>query len=211
MRGLPYRFHALNAQECLQSEQYNVSSNSGWGIFMKKTFPILIVMMLGAMAVAQQSLGEAARKARSEKHPTATVRLQGESIPQPVASEPDEARRAADQGGDAKAGDSKEPSKKSSTEVLKEKADNWKNKIDAQKKEIATLQREMDILLREQRLRAAAYYADAGTRLRDSARYTEDSRKEQEDIDVKKQALAAAQEKLADLVERARKDGVSAE
>jgi len=186
---------------------------------MKKTFPILIVTMMtviacGAMAAAQQSLADAARQARSEKHAVATIRVEGQSLPQLTSSDTttsdaakDDAKKT-DQPADAKAG---EPPKKSSTEQLKEKADSWKQKIDVQKKEIASLQREMDILLREQRLRAAAYYQDAGTRLRDSARYTEDSRKEQEEIDNKKQALSAAQDKLADLVERARKDGVSAE
>jgi hypothetical protein len=183
---------------------------------MKKTFSILsavtiTVLVCGAMAQAQQSLGDAARQARKEKHPVATIRLEGQSLPQfSDQTTPDNTKKGTDQAPDAKAGDSKEP-KKSATEALKDKSDSWHQKIDAQKKEIATLQRELDILMREQRIRAAAYYGDAGARLRDSAKYTEDSRKEQDDIDSKRQALQVAQEKLADLVERARKDGVSAE
>jgi len=193
-----------------------MNSTTQVGAFMKKTSSIVIaiimtVMACGAMALAQQSLGEAARQARSEKHPVATIRMEGQSLPQfSDQATPDDTKKNTGQGVDAKAGDNKEP-KKSTTEQLKDKADSWNKKIDAQKKEIVTLQREMDILLREQRLRAAAYYGDAGTRLRDSGKYTEDSRKEQEDIDSKKQALQAAQDKLADLIERARKDGVSAE
>ena len=186
---------------------------------MKKTFSILAaitmtVLACSAVALAQQSLGDAARQARKEKHPAATIRLEGQSLPPLTSADatPDDAKKSGDQAQtpDAKAGVSKEP-KKSATEAQKEKSDSWRQKIDAQKKEITTLQRELDILMREQRIRAAAYYGDAGSRLRDSARYTEDSRKEQEDIDGKRQALQTAQEKLADLVERARKDGVSAE
>src|SRR5262249_28430422 len=179
--------------------------------FMKKTFSVLVVVMCATLATAQQSLGDVARQARSEKHPVATIRLEGESLP-PI-SEPDasaDTKKAANPETDGKTADDKE-AKKSTTELLKEKADGWNKRIDAQKKEIATLQRELDILQREQRLRAAAYYGDAGTRLRDSAKYTEDIRKEQDDIDSKKQSLQVAQEKLAELVERARKDGVSAE
>ena len=60
----------------------------------------------------------------------------------------------------------------------------------------------------EARLRAAAYYGDAGTMLRDQAKYAEDTRKSQAEIDGKKQALDAAQQKLSDLQEQARKAGL---
>ena len=80
--------------------------------------------------------------------------------------------------------------------------------IAAQKREILQLQRELDVAEREAKLRAAAFYADAGVRLRDSAKFDEDTRKEQAEIDSKKQALEAANQKLADLQETARKAGV---
>ncbi len=83
--------------------------------------------------------------------------------------------------------------------------------IEAQKKEIANLQRELDVAQREARLRSAAYYADAGVMLRDQAKFAEDSRKEQDEINTKKQALDAAQQKLADLQELARKSGLPSE
>ena len=44
--------------------------------------------------------------------------------------------------------------------------------------------------------------------LRDQTKFAEDSRKEQAEIDGKKQALDAAQQKLADLQEQARKTGL---
>ena len=71
------------------------------------------------------------------------------------------------------------------------------------------MQRELDIAQREAKLRAAALYGDAGTMLRDQAKFAEDSRKEQDEINTKKQALDAAQQKLADLQEQARKAGLS--
>jgi hypothetical protein len=61
---------------------------------------------------------------------------------------------------------------------------------------------------REARLHAAAFYADAGTMLRDQGKFAEDTRKEQAEIDGKKQSLDAAQQKLADLQEQARKAGL---
>ena len=61
---------------------------------------------------------------------------------------------------------------------------------------------------RESRLRAAAYYADAGVMLRDQAKFAEDSRKSQDEINGKKQALEAAQQKLGDMQEQARKAGL---
>src|SRR5262249_42177077 len=132
------------------------------GQLMKKAFPILIVTIVfvcAAMAAAQQSVADAARQARTQKHAAATIVVEGQSLPQltSLASDgsdaaKDESKKRADQRG----GDGKDAPKKSATEQLKEKADGWNQKIDAQKKEIATLQREMDILVREQRLRAAA-------------------------------------------------------
>ncbi len=58
---------------------------------------------------------------------------------------------------------------------------------------------------------AAAYYGDAGTMLRDQAKFAEDTRKEQDEINTKKQALDAAQQKLEDLQEQARKAGLPSE
>jgi hypothetical protein len=47
--------------------------------------------------------------------------------------------------------------------------------------------------------------------LRDQAKFAEDGRKEQDEINTKKQALDAAQQKLEDLQERARKSGLPSE
>jgi hypothetical protein len=47
--------------------------------------------------------------------------------------------------------------------------------------------------------------------LRDQTKFAEDVRKEQDEINGKKQALDAAQQKLADLQEQARKAGMPSE
>src|SRR5258708_1655827 len=129
-----------------------------------------------------------------------------------------DAKPADDKSADAKPADAspadaakeKEAAKKDSAETKKQKNEEIKKKIDAVKQEIAILQRELDVAQREGRLRAAAYYADAGTMLRDQTKFAEDSRKEQAEIDTKKEALASAQQKLADLQEEARRAGLPA-
>jgi hypothetical protein len=178
---------------------------------MKTLYSVLILLILGAAATAQQSVADAARQARSHNRPgTATVRLDGDAMPRLATSsaEPAEGTIPDAKPADAKTA-GKDQAKAKPAEPPKPKAEDWTRKIEDQKKEIATLQRELDILQREQRLRAAAFYGDAGTQLRDQSKFAEDSRKEQADIDAKKQALAEAQQKLADLQEAARKAGVS--
>jgi hypothetical protein len=173
---------------------------------MKTIYLALISLIFTAAMTAQQSVADAARKARAQSHPgTATVRLDGDSMPRLATSsstDPEKAKDADTKSAGAKPADT-------STAPPKPKGEDWTRKIEEQKKEIATLQRELDILQREQRLRAAAFYGDAGTQLRDQAKFAEDSRKEQADIDAKKQALSEAQQKLTDLQEAARKAGAS--
>lgn len=171
---------------------------------MKKLLVSFLMLFLAmAVALSQQSLGDAARKARAEKKAPATVVIEGEGTPQ-MDNQPQASSEST--SPDARAAD-KGQVKKSAAELDKQKTDDWNAKIAAQKKDIALLQRELDVVEREQRLRAAAFYADAGVQLRDQAKYAEDSRKEQEQIDTKKKALGEAQQKLDDLQEQARKAG----
>jgi len=182
---------------------------------MKKLFLFTAICLFGAgAAVAQQSLGDAARANRASKRATATTNLSDDNFARshaPAAESPakeDAAGKDADKAGektaDAKEASAKEP-KKDTTAAQNEKL---KGQIETQKKEIAQLQRELDVAEREARLRAAAYYADAGVMLRDQAKFAEDSRKAQSEIDGKKQALADAKGKLDDLQEQARKAGL---
>jgi chromosome segregation ATPase len=179
---------------------------------MKKLFLLAVMSLFAAAAVAQQSLGDAARANRAKKHASATTKLDDDNFARSAApsSGPAPKEDAASKDAsktDEKGGEAKD-SKKDAAEAQKQKNDQIKGQIESQKKEIATLQREIDIAEREARLRAAAYYADAGVMLRDQAKFAEDSRKSQSEIDSKKQALSAAQEKLSDLQEQARKAGL---
>jgi hypothetical protein len=194
---------------------------------MKNTILLIVVLMFAAVAGAQ-SLGDVARQTRTEKKAPAVFHVEGQAYP-PEAAEPapdksdskkDAKTDAADNGGGKSAdeksagassadGKSKDEPKKSPAELAQKKAEDWNKKLDAEKSEISNLQRELDVSQREQRLRAAAYYGDAGTQMRDQAKFAEDSRKQQEEIDAKKQALDAARNKLGDMQEQARKEGVS--
>jgi chromosome segregation ATPase len=169
-------------------------------------------------AQAQPSLGEAARKARTQQKAPAIAQYDEESFRGSQPSPPDAAGKAdsadpgdadhsradnaAQKSGDKKAAEEKSKDAEKSSKDLKDK-------IEAQKNEITMLQREVDVAQREQRLRAAAFYGDAGTQLRDQAKFAEESRKQQDEIDSKKQTLDAAQQKLADLEEQARKAGAN--
>jgi hypothetical protein len=157
----------------------------------------------------QQSLGDIARQNRAQKKGSAAVRLNDDNMPRTLIANADDnasksddkTAKATDTDKDKDKDHAKAPTKSNSEQIVKA--------VEAQKQEISRLQRELDVAQREQRLRAAAFYGDAGTMLRDQAKYTEDSRKLQDEIDGKKQALDAAQKKLADLQEQARKAGLS--
>jgi len=123
--------------------------------------------------------------------------------------------------GEAKA-ESKSESKTDSTAVSKEKdkdddsaaaarqktIEEWKNKIAAQKKEVTLSERELDVLQREYRLRAAAFYADAGNRLRNQQQWVHDDQQYRDRIALKEKQVQEAKQKLQDLQEQARKDGM---
>jgi len=186
-------------------------------VFMKTLYLMFMMCLFVAAAAAQeQSLGDVARANRAKKHSSASaIKLDDETVARSssssTSSEPDTAKKADDKTADAKDADAKDTSKVSPAEAQKQKDEDLKKQIDAETKEIAILQRELDVAQREARLRAAAYYGDAGTMLRDQAKYAEDTRKEQDEINNKKQALDAAQQKLADLQEQARKSGIKTE
>jgi hypothetical protein len=181
---------------------------------MKKLLFLALMSMFAAAAVAQQSLGDVARTNRAKKHAAANTNLDDDNFARSTAPATEAAAKEDAASKDAskteeKSADSKEsPAKEAKKDTTAAQNEKLKGQIEAQKKEIATLQRELDIAERETRLRAAAYYADAGVMLRDQAKYAEDSRKAQAEIDNKKQALSAAQEKLGDLQEQARKAGL---
>lgn len=175
---------------------------------MKKFLLFIAVMSFAVGAWAQQSLGEIARLNRAKKKPSSTIRLNDDNMPRTLTTNPDDdSAKDADKTASA----AKSDEKKEAADAAKEKKEADSKMADAikkQKDEVAQLQHELDIAQREQRLNAAAFYGDAGVQLRDQAKFAEDSRKKQSEIDGKKQAIEAAQQKLSDLEEQARKAGL---
>lgn len=178
--------------------------------FMKRIFVLLVACagLLVASASAQ-SLGDVARQARANKKP-GTPKTVFDNDTMPSVNAPQEPSKADANKDSATKDDDKDKKddKDAKKDGDKKSPEDYKKQIDAQKREILQLQRELDVAEREAKLRAAAFYADAGVRLRDSAKFDEDTRKEQAEIESKKQALDAANQKLADLQETARKAGV---
>ena len=86
----------------------------------------------------------------------------------------------------------------------------WQDKLTAQKDSIDLATRELDVLQREYQLRAAEMYADVGNRLRNSAQWDKQEADYKQKIADKQKALDEAKQKLEDMQEEARKDGVPA-
>lgn len=86
----------------------------------------------------------------------------------------------------------------------------WQEKLAAQKDSIDLATRELDVLQREYQLRAAEMYADVGNRLRNSAQWDKQEADYKQKIADKQKALDEAKQKLEDMQEEARKDGVPA-
>jgi hypothetical protein len=84
----------------------------------------------------------------------------------------------------------------------------WQDKVTTQKDQIDLASRELDVLQREYQLRAAAMYADAGNRMRNSADWDKQDADYKQKIADKQKAVEDAKQKLGDIQEGARKDGV---
>ncbi|HEV2114733.1 MAG TPA: hypothetical protein VGR48_01830, partial [Terriglobales bacterium] len=84
----------------------------------------------------------------------------------------------------------------------------WKQRFADQKQQISLLEREIDVMQREYRLRAAAYYADAGNALRNQADWAKQDREYREKLDAKQKHLDEAKQKLENMQEQARREGM---
>jgi len=178
---------------------------------MRAILSFVFVLALSAGVFAQQSLGDIARQNRNKKKGTSNVKLDDDNMPR-IAHPEDDTAKKDDKPADASKDAGKDPKDaKDEKDAKTKKADDVKAKVEAQKQEISRLQRELDIAQREAKLRAATFYGDAGAQLRDSAKFGEEMRKTQEEMDTKKQALDAANQKLSDLQEEARKAGAKTE
>ena len=176
------------------------------------------ILIMGAAALGQQSLADAARKANKNRPAEPTTRVitnDDISSPKPPQTLNDESASAkasddktADKSDDKSADKDKKKEEKSGDDQAKLDKE-WGDKIQAQKDQIALMERELDVLQRENKLRAASYYGDAGTRLRDEKKYAEDDRKYRDQIDAKQKAIDDAKSKLDQMKEDARKAGAS--
>jgi len=164
----------------------------------------MIALLAASFAVAQD-LAAVAREQRAQKKGATTKVITNDDLqsPSPAATPTLAAATPADADKD-KAGKDK-----TAVEADAAKRKEYQEKAADIKKEIDQLQREYTVSEREYKLRAAVYYADAGNSLRDPKLWAEEERKYKAEMADKQKALDDAKQRLADLQEQARKDGVA--
>jgi hypothetical protein len=175
---------------------------------MKRFVAVLIMTLAVLLCTASaQSLGEAARKVKSQKKPATDKVYTNDdfSSQAPVVKAAEKESAPTNAETDAKTKDNAEDAAK----VKSAKASEWKQKLEEQKKAVADLERELNLMEREHQVRVATYYADAGNQLRDSKKWFEDEKKYEDDHAAKQKALADGRQRLDDLQESARKAGMS--
>jgi hypothetical protein len=162
------------------------------------------LLALTTPLVAQQSLGDIARRERQKKHePAATSHVyDNDTIPTNSTINVGSRDPFDEGGGSAQKRATAKPDDDKKT------ADTWRQRADEQKKEVGQLERELDVLQREKKVRASSYYYDASAKLRDPQKWAEEDRKSQEEIDAKQKQLADARQKLDNLREEARRANV---
>ncbi len=180
---------------------------------------LCMAIVLTATAVASaQALGDVARKERTKQKPQAARTYTNEDIPsvdipkdapKTDAASSVEAAKSPEGEGDAKADGSKQESKKTAAEQKAALNAEWKDKISGAKSAVASIEREINLMEREQKLRGAVYYADAGNKLRDEKLWADTQKKYQEDLAARQKDLAAANQKLEQAREAARKAGAT--
>lgn len=187
---------------------------------------VLSTVLLGSPAGAQtpspaqahdQSLGDYARKAH--KDPGAAKSkpkvYDNDNLPKDdklsiVGEQPPVNAGSATPADADKATVGAKPAASPEDEQAKKQAA-WKarqERLTAQKDQIDLAARELDVLQREYQLRAAAMYADAGNRLRNSGQWDKQEAQYKQQIADKQKAVDDAKQKLGDMQEEARKDGV---
>jgi hypothetical protein len=189
---------------------------------MKRVFLLILAGVLTAgftgNLCAQQSLGDVARENRKAKKPKAVKVYDNDNLPTSapistvgIVNPPADAKSKDSESKDSdKDGKKDEQAKSESSEAeARQKVENQlKDDIEKQRAKIADIAHELDLLNREYHLRTALYYSDAGTRLRNPQIWAEEDLSHRNKISAKEQELSAAQAKLADLEEAARKAGM---
>jgi hypothetical protein len=166
----------------------------------------------------QSSLGDYAKKIRKDPG-TAKARpkvFDNDNLPTNDKLSVVGQQSAADAAGAAPSAapgaapsDDKKAAKTDDDQAKKQAAwKSWQTKLTAQKDQIDLASRELDVLQREYQLRAAAMYADAGNRMRNEAQWDKQDADYKQKIADKQKAVEDAKQKLTEMQEEARKDGV---
>src|SRR5580698_3289996 len=169
----------------------------------------LSTALLATTAVAQttapaqdQALGDYARKIRKDP---GTVKARpkvfdNDNLPaddkHSVVGQPNTANTASDKDAAGAKADADQARKQAEWKA-------WQDKLTTQKDQIGLASRELDVLQREYELRAAA-----GNRMRNSAEWDKQDADYKQKIADKQKAVDDAKQKLTDMQEGARKDGV---
>jgi hypothetical protein len=183
---------------------------------LRKLFaPAAIILFLGTYAAAQtsstapqQSVAEAARKARAEKKAPSkpvkvftdddvrnlkgTISVVGGAPPSDAAGKPAETAAAAGQ-------------EKSAAAEAKDEA-SWRKKFAGARKTLADDNKELDILQREYNLKQQQFYTDPNAALKQQ-NSREDLNKTLDQINAKKQDVEKDKQAIADLEDELRKSG----
>jgi hypothetical protein len=187
---------------------------------LRKLFaPAAIIALLGTGAAAQtlstapqQSVAEAARKARAEKKESSkpvrvftdddvrnlkgTISVVGAAPPSDGAGKPATA---------AAPGQEKAQEKSAAEAEAKDEA-SWRKKFAGARKTLADDNKELDILQREYNLKQQQFYTDPNTALKQQ-NSREDLNKTLDQINTKKQDIEKDKQAIADLEDELRKSG----
>ena len=175
---------------------------------------VVLILATSALASAQESLGDVARKERARPKPHAARVVTNEDIPSVDTSSnstsTDEKKASEEESADkTKAGDKdKDKNGPLSTDDKIKLIEMWKGKIASQETTVKNLDDEVAKIDRDYKLRMSALYADLGNRLRDQAQWANDEKKFHEEIAAKQKEREAARDKLDSMKEEARRAGV---
>jgi hypothetical protein len=178
----------------------------------RRAWIIVGAFLLGTYAASAQSVAEVARANRKKaKQADAVKHYDNDNLPKEdhlsvVGPPPAEEKNTETPD---KPADSASAEAKPTSGSADQAAANWKNKIQAQRDKVDSLSKELDITQREYRLRTVAMYSDAGNRLRNSTQWDKEDAQYKQQIGEKQKSLDEAKKTLDDMMEDARKAGVS--
>jgi hypothetical protein len=161
-----------------------------------------IVIGAAALASAQESLGDFARKERTRQKPQAAKVITNDDIPSVETPAPSPDTK------DSPDKNAKDPFKPLTAEDKIKQTEQWRSRIAAQEAKVQALDREINQMERDYKVRMSAFYADLGMRLRDQNKWAADEKKYHDEIAAKQKAREEERTKLQELKEQGRRAGV---